>query len=219
MSIAVCVRSEDERSQLESFLVESRFPSRLNVTIVVDPSEHYPINHLRNVAIQGVHTSHFFLTDIDLWPASDLYETIKDLPKEILEIQNQAIVIPAYEVNYNSKQFRVLENTRVSNRRKDGVCLDLEKCWFRHLFLVPHHRMELMSCLKYGPCERFKEQQLTHTSTDYDRWESITNHSEYLFDVECFKNEGYEPYVVVKRDSSLHILIEHDLGFLHFTFI
>lgn len=71
-------------------------------------------------------------------------------------------MIPAYEVNYNSKQFRVLENTRVSNRRKDGVCLDLEKCWFRHLFLVPHHRMELMSCLKYGPCERFKEQQLTH---------------------------------------------------------
>lgn len=85
-----------------------------------------------------------------------------DLPKEILEIQNQAIVVPAYEVNYNSKQFRVLENSRVINRRKEGVCLNLEKCWFRHLFLVPHRRMELMSCLKYGPCERFKEQQLTH---------------------------------------------------------
>ena len=69
MSIAVCVRGEDERNQLESFLVENRFPDRLNVTIVVDLSEHYPINHLRNVAIQGVRTSHFLLTDIDLWPA------------------------------------------------------------------------------------------------------------------------------------------------------
>lgn len=27
-----------------------------------------------------------------------------------------------------------------------------------------------------------------------------------MFDFECFKNEGYEPYVVVKKDDSLHIL-------------
>lgn len=69
LSIAVCVRSEDEKTHLESFLTENRFPDRLSVAIVLDPSDHYPINHLRNVAIQGVRTSHFFLTDIDVWPA------------------------------------------------------------------------------------------------------------------------------------------------------
>lgn len=85
-----------------------------------------------------------------------------DLPKDILEIQKQAIVVPAYEVNYNSKQLRIIEKSRGINRGKDAVCLDLEKCLFKYLFMVPHRRMELMSCLKYGPCGIFKEQQLTH---------------------------------------------------------
>ncbi|KAM7456171.1 hypothetical protein BLSTO_03071 [Blastocystis sp. subtype 1] len=65
--------------------------------------------------------------------------------------------------------------------------------------MVPHHKEELLSCLAYGPCDIFKKQQLTHSSTDYERWERSSNRSEYAFDLECFKNEGYEPYVVVKR--------------------
>ena len=32
----------------------------------------------------------------------------------------------------------------------------------RHLFMVPHHKEELLSCLAYGPCDIFKKQQLTH---------------------------------------------------------
>ena len=30
----------------------------------------YPINTLRNIAIRGVQTSHFFLSDMDFWPSS-----------------------------------------------------------------------------------------------------------------------------------------------------
>ena len=32
----------------------------------------YPINILRNIAIRGVQTSHFFLSDMDFWPSSIL---------------------------------------------------------------------------------------------------------------------------------------------------
>ena len=32
----------------------------------------YPINTLRNIAIRGVQTSHFFLSDMDFWPSSIL---------------------------------------------------------------------------------------------------------------------------------------------------
>lgn len=32
----------------------------------------------------------------------------------------------------------------------------------RHLFMVPHHKRELLSCLQYGPCDIFKKEQLTH---------------------------------------------------------
>lgn len=34
----------------------------------------------------------------------------------------------------------------------------------RHLFMVPHHKRELLSCLQYGPCDIFKKEQLTHVS-------------------------------------------------------
>lgn len=33
---------------------------------------------------------------------------------------------------------------------------------YRHLFMVPHHKRELLSCLQYGPCDIFKKEQLTH---------------------------------------------------------
>ena len=38
---------------------------------------------------------------------------------------------------------------------------------YRHLFMVPHHKAELLSCLKYGPCTIFKAQQLTHVAFHY----------------------------------------------------
>ena len=39
------------------------YPFVINETV-------YPINTLRNIAIRGVQTSHFFLSDMDFWPSS-----------------------------------------------------------------------------------------------------------------------------------------------------
>ena len=69
LSISVCIRGENERTKLDSFLKKSRFPSRLVVTPYLDTSSHYPINKLRNIAIAKVSTSHYLMTDIDLFPA------------------------------------------------------------------------------------------------------------------------------------------------------
>ena len=69
MSIAVCVKNEEEMQLVEKFIENSAFSSRFQITVMEDFSEHYPINKLRNAAINQVKTSHFFLTDIDLWPA------------------------------------------------------------------------------------------------------------------------------------------------------
>ena len=38
----------------------------------------------------------------------------------------------------------------------------------RHLFMVPHHKQELLSCLQYGPCSIFKKEQLTHVLIEYE---------------------------------------------------
>lgn len=41
----------------------------------LDPS-HYPVNRLRNVAITAVNTSHFLMTDIDIWPDVNAYMSL-----------------------------------------------------------------------------------------------------------------------------------------------
>lgn len=69
LSVSVCIRSKDEINQLRSFLQEARFPPRFVVIPYLEKSDHYPINKLRNIAIERVTTSHYLMTDIDLFPA------------------------------------------------------------------------------------------------------------------------------------------------------
>ena len=40
----------------------------------------YPINALRNAAIREVRTTHFLVVDVDLWPASTLYDAVMRVP-------------------------------------------------------------------------------------------------------------------------------------------
>ncbi len=68
--LSISIHVTDSNKQIvRSFAHSNSFPSRLHIHYVTDNSGHYPINHLRNIAIQEVTTSHFFLTDIDIWPA------------------------------------------------------------------------------------------------------------------------------------------------------
>lgn len=36
----------------------------------------YPVNRLRNVAVRAVATSHFLMTDIDIWPDVNAYQAL-----------------------------------------------------------------------------------------------------------------------------------------------
>ena len=62
---------------------------------------------------------------------ADLYNTILSLPPDILSIQKQAIIVPVYEVLYNSKQLKITDKTKGINRNKDATCTDLESCWWK----------------------------------------------------------------------------------------
>ena len=54
----------------DKFISESSLPERLHFTIfMAESKDQYPINHLRNLAIEGVRTSHLWLTDMDMWPS------------------------------------------------------------------------------------------------------------------------------------------------------
>ena len=71
--MSVCIRSEEERNQLQSFLKKANYPSRFVVVPHLDTTTHYPINKLRNLAVEKVTTSHYLMTDIDLFPAGSCY--------------------------------------------------------------------------------------------------------------------------------------------------
>ena len=85
-----------EFEQVEQFILDSGFPSRLRIALyIVGVSNHpdcvnrfedgkmqcidekiYPINRLRNIAIRNVVSSHFVVFDMDMWPSSFLYTSI-----------------------------------------------------------------------------------------------------------------------------------------------
>ncbi|XP_062582087.1 xylosyl- and glucuronyltransferase LARGE1-like [Saccostrea cucullata] len=66
--------------------------------IVYKDGQFYPVNYLRNVAINNTQTSHMFLTDIDFLPMYDLYNHLKSVVSRIdMEKEKKALVVPAFE--------------------------------------------------------------------------------------------------------------------------
>jgi glycosyltransferase-like protein LARGE len=57
----------------------------------------YPVNFLRNTAIDRVRTSHYFLTDIDLWPSTFSYNAVLSQGEALLGNPHAALVLPAFE--------------------------------------------------------------------------------------------------------------------------
>lgn len=49
----------------------------------------YPVNRLRNVAVKAVQTTHFLMTDIDIWPDANAYHALHARYK--METQRQGI--------------------------------------------------------------------------------------------------------------------------------
>ena len=82
----------------------------------------YPVNKLRNMAISQVQTTHFYLSDMDVWPSrpfcsfrshlASTYRAIVNLPKSALEDNYLAIIVPAFQI-YKGKCTTFEECTRM----------------------------------------------------------------------------------------------------------
>lgn len=70
--------------------------TRLGLHIVYKTGEFYPINYLRNVALDNVRTPYVFLSDIDFLPMEGLYHYLKEAIK-ILGANSRAFIVPAFE--------------------------------------------------------------------------------------------------------------------------
>lgn len=98
-------------------LRKSSFPARLGVIPFTATNRSiYPINYLRNLAIDHVLTSHFWLTDMDMWPSRfisigvlsivGLREALIELPTDQLAREDLAVIVPAFELHTKNKNVR-----------------------------------------------------------------------------------------------------------------
>ena len=98
VSIAIFMEDLQLRARVEALVEQARRQPNGTITTVdgANASE-YPINALRNMAVAHVTTSHFFLTDIDLWPSVDAYRRVLALGPAYLRRPRTAVLFPAFE--------------------------------------------------------------------------------------------------------------------------
>ena len=90
---------------------------RLGLHVVYKSGQFYPINYLRNVALDNVQTPYSFLSDIDFLPMDGLYPYLKEAIK-VLGLDKRAFIVPAFETLLyrfkfpasKSELLRMLEN-------------------------------------------------------------------------------------------------------------
>lgn len=108
LSIAVFVTAKEE-TMLRRIVENGNYESRLRITpLMAQNNKEYPINKLRNLAIRNVRTSHFWLTDMDMWPSGTcphfklivarLREALMALPRDQLQRTDLAVIVPAFEL-------------------------------------------------------------------------------------------------------------------------
>ncbi|KHN88693.1 Glycosyltransferase-like protein LARGE2 [Toxocara canis] len=144
--------SDSELAQLMQYLADTKvFYDRSDIAIhaVFKEGVHFPINYLRNVALNATRTPFVFLADVDFLPMPGLYELIRERLSSNSPLSGKAFVIPAFE----SKGYR---NP-----------------------IVPASKAELLVLLDTGRIQIFRQDIWTqgHAATDYDRWR--TTDTEY----------------------------------------
>lgn len=140
-----------------------------------------------NIAINAVSTSHFLVTDVDLWPSKTLYQIFLNLPTHYLAADNYAMVVPAFEISSNVHKSIGTE-------------------------AVPDTFAGLQVCSDFSICQIFKHKTDTHTSTWYKRWWEQTE-AEGAYKVPCFDSIRYEPYLLVPKAEQTPLFDERFVGY------
>ena len=92
------MKSDDDEKELMQYLGENRLGNKIIFTLYKTQNiTEYPYNKLRNLSIKKVKTSHYWVMDMDIWPATNLYNTLLNLDRRYLNDNYLAVIIPAFE--------------------------------------------------------------------------------------------------------------------------
>ena len=203
-SIALFLHPEEANSFRTRFDSDN-FDRRLSILpfIATEPGV-YPINKLRNLAIQNSKTNHFWLADLDMWPSGpflsfaspieNLYANILSLPSQYLDDDHLAIIVPAFEV-YSSS------------------CKSFEECSSRVNRQFPQNKRGLLACIRSRRCNTFRPWDQLH-DYHFAKW-FFASYTPLLTPVSCFKGRTQEPYVVVKKSEFLPSFDERFINYAY----
>ena len=79
----------------------------------------FPINLLRDLAIESIDTSHFVITDIDAFPSKTLYSSLRAHTK-LLTNEKAVVLIKTFRMNAEGINLRMCF--------KKGICLNMFIC-------------------------------------------------------------------------------------------
>ena len=201
------------QSKLDSSTIHSEWKSKCpNLNIVIyqmtpdqqDPAM-YPVNHLRNLGLDHVQTSHLLVVDVDFVPSDGLADDIRKAivwrqaireknPDAIRAANREAIVIPAFQRN-------TAEPCLTETECKQFLSNDSS--------FIPRGFEELRSCMLRKDCTvfQYEDNWEGHHSTKSEQWlakrwyeEENTPQTDMkdLKRILCFDSLRYEPYVVIR---------------------
>lgn len=163
----------------------------------------YPVNRLRNMALDAVRTSHILVADIDFVPSMNLDETIQSTIVEqeplINSTEQQAMIVPAFE------------RLPPEPCTKENDCSDYLK---KNSSFIPQTLEDLRACTTKKECSVFQSSNNWegHYSTQSGAWlkgswyeeEDVTTDTteratvKRIRTIKCFDSLRYEPYVVLR---------------------
>eukprot|EP00939_MAST-03C_sp_MAST-3C-sp1_P000734 g734.t1 len=165
----------------------------------------YPVNTMRNAAIDAVETTHFFMVDVDMWPSDGLHGNLVAALRALRYgeegIVNVAVVVPPFSFykKYTKKAgarlyVRSIEKGRAFDEIVPQTSRGLSDC-----FEVSSRMRRKSSSKRCGVFDRLNKGG--HSSTDIEQW--WLQEPGELRKIPCINSERYEPYVAIPKTPSL----------------
>ena len=188
VSVAIRITSLDELHQLKNILSDNKNQQHLQKVafhLYIDNNQRdYPVNTLRNIALDQVKSDYFALFDVDLLPSpmnthQHLRTTFQENPDLLNKLNDKTIfVLPAWQLERRIAENDIgVEHSMYPENRDMVLAMNAEK--------VNANRKINMFWHKSSPsCQR---------STNFEKWTSKSVEISYPIHIKEF---GFEPYSI-----------------------